>query len=384
MPRCQLLVSPQPTITTDRLVLRPLTIEDAPVVRALAGDRVVADTTLNIPHPYPEGEASRWISTHEEDFRARRGVTFAITRQSTGELIGAIALVIHLAHRRAEMGYWIGQAFWRRGYATEAARAVRDHGFESLPIDRIDAHHFARNPASGRVLEKIGMRREGVLRHHVVRWDRPEDLVCYGILRAEHEEKSSKRMDGVAITVPRIETRRLVLRQLEPADAEALAAVCNDEEIARGVDDVDLPYTPDKALACIERGNARAREGRCVDFAIILKESGRLIGDTVLWQIDRMHRRADLGVIIAREQWGQGYGTEVLRAVIDFAFKVLDLHRVDGGCLSWNAASARMMEKCGLVREGVRRQREWRGDHFEDETVFGLLREEWRERAVGS
>jgi RimJ/RimL family protein N-acetyltransferase len=376
-------MSAQPTITTERLILRPFTIEDAPAVQALAGDRAVADTTLNIPHPYPEGEASRWISTHADDYHARRGVVFAITRRATGELVGAIALVIHLAHRRAEMGYWIGQAFWGRGYATEAARAVRDYGFNALPIDRIDAHHFARNPASGRVLEKIGMRREGVLRRHVIRWEHPEDLVCYGMLRHEDEATVRGREHGLAITVPRIETPRLLLRPLEPADAEPLAAVCDDEEVARGVDDIDLPYTPDKALAWIERGIAYTFEGRGVAFAITLRDSGRLIGDTVIWQIQREHQRGDIGIVLARDHWGQGYGTEALRAVIDFAFNGLDLHRVDGGCLSWNTASARMMEKCGFVREGLRRRREWRSDHFEDETVFGLLREQWETTATG-
>ena len=84
---------------------------------------------------------------------------------------------------RAELGYWIGKPYWGQGYCTEAARATLDFGFEQLGLNRIFAHHFARNPASGRVMQKIGMTREGRLRQHVKKWDAFEDLELYGILK---------------------------------------------------------------------------------------------------------------------------------------------------------------------------------------------------------
>ena len=95
---------------------------------------------------------------------------------------------IEQQHSRAEMGYWIAIKFWNRGFATEAARAVLDYSFSDLDLQRIFAHHFKRNPASGKVLEKIGMQKEGVLRSHIKKWGKFEDLVVYGILRSDLPE----------------------------------------------------------------------------------------------------------------------------------------------------------------------------------------------------
>jgi ribosomal-protein-alanine N-acetyltransferase len=179
--------SSQPTLTTLRLLLRPFALADAPAVRRLAGEWAVADTTLSIPHPYDEGVAEAWIASLADQYARREQAVFAITENQTETLVGAIGLVLRAPHHRAELGYWVGRPYWGRGYATEAAAAVIAFGFAELSLNRIHACHFARNPASGRVLAKAGMRREGVSRQHVRRWDRFEDLVQYGILREDVE-----------------------------------------------------------------------------------------------------------------------------------------------------------------------------------------------------
>ncbi len=163
-------------------MLRPFVRADAPHVLRLAGAREIADTTLTIPHPYLAGMAEQWIATHGDAWEQQDRGTFAITTETDG-LIGAIGLHFRPAHRRAELGYWIGRPFWNRGFATEAARAVIRFGFETLELNRIHASHLTRNPASGRVLVKAGMQLEGILRQHVMKWDRPEDLAQYAILR---------------------------------------------------------------------------------------------------------------------------------------------------------------------------------------------------------
>src|SRR5678809_1114491 len=120
----------QPVLTTERLVLRPFTLSDAPEVQRLAGDRDVASTTLNIPHPYREGVAEAWISTHREHYNQGRLITFAITRRADEAVIGAISLRPHPDHDNAELGYWLGKPYWNQGYGTEAARAILRYGFE--------------------------------------------------------------------------------------------------------------------------------------------------------------------------------------------------------------------------------------------------------------
>lgn len=172
----------QPSLTTQRLLLRPFAIADAPRVRALAGEREIAATTLNIPHPYGAGMAEAWISQHAAAFDAREMATFAVVTAGDDTLIGAVGLTINAAHARAELGYWIGVPYWNQSYATEAAREVLRFGFQELELHRIHATHLARNPASGRVMQKIGMQREGRLRDHFSKWGVFEDVEIYGIL----------------------------------------------------------------------------------------------------------------------------------------------------------------------------------------------------------
>jgi [ribosomal protein S5]-alanine N-acetyltransferase len=181
----------QPTLQTNRLILRPFELTDAKEVQGLAGDRSIADTTLEIPHPYEDGMAEQWISTHQAKFEACEMVHFAIILRETDGLIGAIGLTVVPRFERAEAGYWIGKPYWGKGYCTEAAGAVLEYGFTTLNLNRIHAHHFKRNPASGRVLEKLGMQREGFARQHVKKWDIFEDIELYGILKSEWQKKSN-------------------------------------------------------------------------------------------------------------------------------------------------------------------------------------------------
>ncbi len=175
----------RPTLHTERLTLRPFTLADAPDVQRLAGETAIADTTLNIPHPYEDGMAEEWINTHKPKFDKGEQVNFAITLTATGELIGAIGLVLNKVHNHAEMGYWTGVPYWSKGYCSEAAKGVLKYAFEELSLHRVHAHYIKRNPASGRVMEKIGMTHEGILRGHVVNKGVYEDMVCYGILKKD-------------------------------------------------------------------------------------------------------------------------------------------------------------------------------------------------------
>lgn len=173
----------RPTLRTERLILRPFSASDAPVVQRLASAREVAENTLSIPHPYPEGAAEAWIATHDDDWEQRRLVHFGI--ESGGEIVGAMGLILKLDHDMAEVGYWIGVPYWGRGYAGEAVAAVIRYGFEEWELNRIFGAHFGRNGASGRVMARAGMKWEGVLRQHIKKWDEYRDVVFYGILRDE-------------------------------------------------------------------------------------------------------------------------------------------------------------------------------------------------------
>jgi len=127
------LAKKRPTLETERLVLRPFERGDAPRVQQLAGDRAIAATTLKVPDPYEDGLAEKWIATHTKRFEKGQEIVFAFALQ------------------------------------------------------RIHAYHFRHNPASGRVLQKIGMQHEGRLRQHVKKWGQFVDNELYSILRSEFD-----------------------------------------------------------------------------------------------------------------------------------------------------------------------------------------------------
>lgn len=171
----------RPTLRTERLTLRPFTMDDAPAVQTLASAYEIALNTLSISHPYPEGAAAEWLATHDDDFAQNRIIHFGL---DDGEVVGAMGLILK-GDAIGEIGYWIGVPFWGRGYASEAAREVMRYGFEERGLVRIYAAHFGRNAASGRVLQKARMQYEGTLRRHLKKWDEYVDVVFYGALREE-------------------------------------------------------------------------------------------------------------------------------------------------------------------------------------------------------
>jgi RimJ/RimL family protein N-acetyltransferase len=175
-----------PILLTERLMLGKFELDDAAELQRLADDHEIADTTLSIPHPYTLDHARAWIGNQRRESVRGRATNFAVRLLPGSSLIGSVSLRdLDPEHRQAELGFWIGREWWGQGYASEAAREVVRFGFEKLGLNRIYAHHMARNPAAGRVLLNVGMRQEGVLRERVRKWDVYEDVVLYAILRAD-------------------------------------------------------------------------------------------------------------------------------------------------------------------------------------------------------
>ena len=174
---------PEPDLFTHRLHLRPLALADEAAVQTLAADYEIAATTLSFPHPYPAGAGRAWIEKKLDAFEKGDELVLAIELQ--GELIGSIGFFLNRRDDAAELGYWIGKPYWGQGYASEAARAVIRFGFENLGLNRIQAQVMARNPASVKVLEKVGLRYEGLLRGSTKKWGVYEDVHLFATLAAE-------------------------------------------------------------------------------------------------------------------------------------------------------------------------------------------------------
>ena len=175
-----------PVINTERLLLRPFTLDDAKDVQNLANDPKIEETTLFIPYPYPDGLAEEWISTHQAEFENKKQIIWAITSKQNKYLIGSVGLTLRFEFEKAEFGFWIGQKYWNKGYASEALSAVLKFGFEKLNLNKIFAHHFVNNPASGKVMIKNGLKEEGYLREDIIKDYKYIDVKIYGILKSEY------------------------------------------------------------------------------------------------------------------------------------------------------------------------------------------------------
>ncbi len=176
-----------PCLRTVRLVLAPLTERHLERFLAVAGSRAIADTTISVPHPLTEEAARAWVGRAVAESREGLAAHFALALPpDEATLIGYAAIKdIDREHNEAELSFWLGADHGGRGYATEAAGAVVTLGFETLELNRIEAYHMARNPASGRVLAKLGFHQEGCLRQRVRKWGAYEDVLLWSRLRQD-------------------------------------------------------------------------------------------------------------------------------------------------------------------------------------------------------
>ena len=142
-------------LTTDRLTLRPFRPDDRDAFRALAGHWEVARMTSDIPHPLTDEDARQWLAPAADEAR------FALIEDDV--LIGGAGYFMRTA-RAAEVGFWLGRAYWGRGLATEAVRAVLAYGLSTGNAAAFTSSHFTDNPASGRVLAKLGFEPAGTCR----------------------------------------------------------------------------------------------------------------------------------------------------------------------------------------------------------------------------
>jgi RimJ/RimL family protein N-acetyltransferase len=145
------------TLESERLVLRPPQFSDAPVIAALANNRKVAEMTASIPHPYRIEDAEAWLAGLTE----KAGPVYGMFERKGGAFVGTCVYQMR-DEAVPEIGYWVGEPFWGRGYATEAVRTMIDHAFTATDLEALAASCRVTNTASRRVLEKCGFQWTGV------------------------------------------------------------------------------------------------------------------------------------------------------------------------------------------------------------------------------
>lgn len=181
-----------PTLFTNRLVIRPLSVLDADDMFEYAKTPHVGPVAGWAPHSSISETISiiKLMSTIKNPYELG---CWAIVLKENNKMIGTIELYNHIAYFKAELGYSINPAYWQKGYATEAAKEVISYGFEFLNLKRIEAGTFLTNIASQRVCEKLGFIKEGVARNGYVRYDgKIFDKLIYGMTLEEYKEKYKK------------------------------------------------------------------------------------------------------------------------------------------------------------------------------------------------
>jgi len=174
-----------------------------------------------------------------------------------------------------------------------------------------------------------------------------------------------------------LESERLLLREFSMSDWPALNAYTSDPEVVKY-----MPFGPtteaqtrDHISQCLATAAEQPR--RIYELAVILRVENRLIGTVTLALDPQERRRSYFSYLFHREYWGHGYATEAMHTLINFGFHVLQLHRLDDTCDTRNLASARVMEKLGMRREGHLRETIWKDGQWYDEYIYSILAHEW-------
>ena len=181
----------------------------------------------------------------------------------------------------------------------------------------------------------------------------------------------------VFIETETIQTSRLIIRRLTSADAPSFFAVFSNAEVMRywGSPALTDAVQAEQKIASIL---AHYEAGDLYQFAIVRKSDGQMIGTCTLHQIHVQNRRAEVGYVLGRPYWGNGFMNEAVRALIDYAFDKMKLHRLEADIDPRNEASAKSLERLGFQREGYLRERWIVGEEVSDSALYGLLAREWR------
>lgn len=370
-----------------RLTIRSLRDEDEAALHEIAGRAEVSRTSTDIPHPIPDAYTREWLDRQAKRWASGECYGFAIVENDTDRVIGDTTLWIDDRNKRGTLGYILHPDIWGKGYATEAAQLTVDWGFEELGLVRIDADCFVWHYPSRRVLEKIGMRLEGILRartEHAGIW---HDDCQFGMTREMWEARRAGRdtsTDGARFgdALPRpieridLETDRLILECYAQSHVPEITEAINEPGISEYTRTIQYPYTEKDAQSFALRHEDGLESGTMVCWAIRERESGAVIG-SIGFTINREDSNAEIGYMINSAFRGRGYATEAARACMQFGFETLRLFRIYASWYADNPASGKILRKLGMSEEGTLKGHSFRGGFQRDIVYMGLLRSEY-------
>jgi len=182
-----------PTLETERLILRKLRLEDAKDVFEYASDPEVSKYVTWEPHKSIEDSINFIKFTHER-YEKKEGIIWGIVYRENNKVIGTCDISPVTKHFRAEIAYTLARDYWGKGIMTEAVKEVIRFGFEKMNLNRIQAMCIPENIGSYRVMEKVGMKYEGLIREYIYIKGKFQDLKLYSILKREYLEQKGRTL----------------------------------------------------------------------------------------------------------------------------------------------------------------------------------------------
>ena len=353
-------------ITAGGLHLRPWQAGDDVALQALLDDPDVARWT---PHqsPYTLVDARQRIAADADFWVEGRRAELAVLDATTAQLLGSIGLY-RLADGSYEIGWVTSAAARGSGTASAAVPAVCRWAFGTLGLPRLEAHVLVGNATSRAVAEKSGFRLEGERRTAT------EQMWVLSLLAGD-EQVDRRPLPPP----PRLSDGVVTLRLPTEADAPELARGCDDPETARWLP-VPSPYTVEDGLAYVRAGAEQWADGTTASFAVLGAGDGALLGTVGLILTQRPKGVGEVGYWTAPAARGHGVAARAAGLVARWGLEVLGLGRVELLADVDNAASQRVADKAGFVREGVLRQARAaaRGGGRRDVVLYSLVAEDVR------
>jgi len=174
-----------------------------------------------------------------------------------------------------------------------------------------------------------------------------------------------------------LETSHLILRRNKKEDAKQIHENVRRPEDRPWVYAIKDSHKLQDSIDWIEKNHEKWESREAFQFAITLKETGEVIGGSGIHSINWDHRRAEVGYLIRRQDRNKGYATEVVKALLDYAFNELKLNKISAKMYAVNEVSAKVVEKCGFKLEGTFRKELYKDGIYHDELRYGLLRKEF-------
>jgi [ribosomal protein S5]-alanine N-acetyltransferase len=189
-------------------------------------------------------------------------------------------------------------------------------------------------------------------------------------------KKTLLKPENLFKNLPYLETERLKLRKLTARDAGDVFEYASVTEVS-----LYVSWMPHRTIAdtksFLKHVLFQYEKGIPSSWGIVLKETGKLIGTIGFHWWSTEHSKAELGYVISDKYWNQGYTTEALRKILQFGFEIMQLERIEARCFTENAASERVMQKCGMKLEGILRSSLFIKGGFRDFKLYSILKTEY-------